>query len=75
MKRKADDNRMERRKKYRTAYQEEHTKFLSTVSKNLDDITITDVIFKACKVDMEKFCGTQSEFQHEIERFYENRGP
>ncbi|KAF2094070.1 hypothetical protein NA57DRAFT_60716 [Rhizodiscina lignyota] len=75
MKRKSDDNRMERRKKYRTAYQEQHAKILSTMPKNRDDIKITDVVLKPHKVDVEKFCGTQGEFQFETERFYENRGP
>jgi hypothetical protein len=75
MKRKADDNRIDRRKQYRRVFEKKQNEFISRARKDKDNLKILDVIQKAYKVDMERFCGTQSEFQRDIERFYENRGP
>ena len=75
MTRKINRSRTERRKKYRTEYLEEWKGKWPGMRKDADDIKILDLIFKPYKVDMESFCGTQSEFQIAIEEFYENRGP
>ena len=73
MKRKAEYNLPERRKRYRTAYEEQNKKWMSGFPKDPENFKIIDVAIQPCKVDMATFCGTQSEFQFYVERFYENR--